>query len=418
MRFTIILSLVALCLTGPSVRAGDFVGSLYIQSNASDSNEVFHYGRAADGRLTLIGKHPTGGKGSGTYKPLTGQDPAPNAFEAAGSIILSPDRKWLYATNGGDNSVSSFRVGSDGHLTMVDHQSTGEEVTGRSGTAKSLAYSSTHNTLYVLHAFGPNHLRVYDVKDGKLSLRSQRRTADTPSKVGRIPTQVVLTPDHRFLMVDVLFDAHPAANQDGSARLVVTNITDKDGLAVYPIAADGGLGEPMFQNAGGAGPFFIQFLHGSQDTFLNGHAVSDGVSVGRIDAEGRVTHGPVAQINANAGKPSELCWLVLSSDNRMVLATNFGFNNVSSFTLKDGKLTIAKDPACPPVPGDGKFRSVNNLVSSGPNDSWLAPEDKTFYQLYPNASVLVAYRVSADAGLTEIHRVPIPYTSPQGMAGF
>ena len=109
---------------------------------------------------------------------------------------------------------------------------------------------------------------------------------------------------------------------------------------------------------------------------------------------------------------------MLSSDNRMVLATNFGFNNVSSFTLKDGKLTIAKDPACPPVPGDGKFRSVNNLVSSGPNDSWLAPEDKTFYQLYPNASVLVAYRVSADAGLTEIHRVPIPYTSPQGMAGF
>lgn len=112
MRSTVILGLLVLCVCASIARAGEFIGSLYIQSNASESNEVFHYGRAADGRLTLIGKHPTGGKGSGTFKPLTGQDPGPNAFEAAGSVILSPDCKWLFATNGGDNSVSSFRVSS------------------------------------------------------------------------------------------------------------------------------------------------------------------------------------------------------------------------------------------------------------------------------------------------------------------
>lgn len=417
MRYGLALLLIALLFGASSVRAADFVGSLYIQSNAADANEVFHYGRRADGTLVLIGKHPTSGKGSGTFKPLTGQDPGPNAFEGAGSVILSPDRKWLFTTNAGDNSVSSFRVGSDGHLTLLDHQPTGELVEGRSGTAKSLAFSPKHSTLYVLHAFGPNHLRVYDLKDGKLSLRPIKRTVDTTTKVGRIPTQLVLSPDQRFLMTDVLFDAHPAANPDGSAKLDVTNITDKDGLVVFPIGPDGAPGEPTFQDAGGAGPFFIQFLHGSNDTFLNGHAVSDGVSVGRIDAQGRVRHDPVVPINASAGKPSELCWLVLSSDNRTIFATNFGFSNVSSYRLKDGKLEIAKDPACSPVPGDGKFRSVNNLVSSGPNDSWLSPDDKTFYQLYPNASVLVVYRVNADASLTEIQRTPIPYTSPQGMAG-
>ncbi len=402
----------------PSVQAADFIGSLYIQSNDADQNEVFHYGRASDGRLMLIGKHPTGGKGSGTFKPLTGQDPGPNAFEAAGSVIRSSDRKWLFAANGGDNSVSAFRLGTDGHLTRTSHESTGETVTGRSGTAKSLAFSEKHGALYVLHAFGPNHIRVFDFKDGKLSLRPQKRTVDTPTKVGRVPTQAVLTPDARFLMVDVLFDAHPAANPDGSPKLAVTNTTDKDGLVVFPVQPDGSLGDPMFQDAGGAGPFFIQFLHGSTDTFLNGHAVSDGVSVGRIDLSGKVRHDPVVQIDASAGPPSELCWLVLSSDNRMVFATNFGFNNASSYLLRDGKLSVAKDPACPPVPGDGKFRSVNNLVSSGPNDSWLSPDDKTFYQIYPNASVLVAYRVNPDASLTEIQRSAIPYTSPQGMTGY
>ena len=396
----------------------EFVGSLYIQSNAAEANEVFHYGRREDGTLSLIEKHPTRGKGSGTYKPLTGQDPGPNAFEGAGAVTLSGDRRMLFTTNGGDNSVSSFRVGSDGRLSLIDCKPTGEAVEGRSGTAKSLAYSETHGTLYVLHAFGPNHLRVYDVEDGKLTLRPQRRTVDTPSKVGRVSTQAVLTPDRRFLLVDVLFDAHPAMNPDGSANLVVTNSRDKDGLVVFPVRVDGALDEPTFQDAGGAGPFYIKFLHGSPDTFLNGHAVSDGVSIGRIDSQGRVEHDAVVAIDAHGGKPSELCWLALSSDNRRIFTTNFGFSNVSSYFMRDGKLALAKDPACPAVPGDGKFRAVNNLVSSGPNDSWLSPDDETFYQLYPNASLLVAYRVGADASLREIQRTPIPYTSPQGMTGF
>ncbi|QDV91736.1 Lactonase, 7-bladed beta-propeller [Phycisphaerae bacterium RAS2] len=421
MRDFVLFLIIDIVLGAAAARGADtskFVGGLYIQSNAAQANEVFHYGRRKDGTLSLIGTHLTGGKGSGTYKPLTGQDPAPNAFEGAGSVILSPDRKLVFTTNGGDNSVSSFRVDSNGHLLLIECKPTGEVVEGGSGTAKSLAYSDKHRTLYVLHAFGPNHLRIYDVEDGKLTLRPQRRSVDTPTKAGRVSTQAVLTPDQRFLVVNVLFDAQPAMNPDGTPKLVVTNATDKDGLVVFPVEGDGALGEPMFEDAGGAGPFYIQFIHGSRDTFLNGHAVSDGVSIGRIDSRGRVAHDPVVRIDASAGAPSELCWLALSSDNRMVFATNFGFSNVSSYFLRGGKLFLAKDPACPAVPGDGKFRAVNNLVSSGPSDSWLSPDDKTFYQLYPNASALVAYRVNADASLDEIQRTTIPYTSPQGMTGY
>jgi WD40 repeat protein len=392
-------------------------GHLYMQSNTIE-NEIFHFGRRADGSLELLAKYLTRGKGCGTYKPLTGQDPAPNAFEGAGSVIITHDRRFLFTSNGGDNTVSSFRIESDGRLTLVDVEPSGEAVEGRSGTAKSLAYSDKHRTLYVLHAFGPNHLRIYDVNEGKLSLRTQKRTCNTATKDDRLTTQTVLTPDQKFLLVDVLFDARPATNPDGSPKLVVTNTTDKDGLVVFPVQDDGGLGEPMFQDAGGAGPFYIMFLNNKPDTFLNGYAVSDGVSMGSLDKEGHVNYDPAVAIDTSAGKPSELCWLAITSDDRIVLATNFGFSNVSSYIIESGRLKLAKDPACPPVPGDGKFRALNNLVSSGPNDSWLSPDDKYFYQLYPNASVLVGYRLNPDASLTEIGRTPIPYTSPQGLAGF
>jgi len=101
-------------------------------------NAVVHYRWSANGTLTEVERVPTGGSGSGVFKP-SGQDSAPNAFEGAGSVILTLDRRFLFATNGGDNSVSSFGVAQDGRLTLLDTKPTGNAVKGRSGTAKSLA---------------------------------------------------------------------------------------------------------------------------------------------------------------------------------------------------------------------------------------------------------------------------------------
>ena len=79
-------------------------GSVYIQTNGI-ANEIIHYGRQADGKLIEMERISTGGKGSGTFKPITGQESAPNAFEGVGSIIITPDRQYLFTTNGGDNTV-------------------------------------------------------------------------------------------------------------------------------------------------------------------------------------------------------------------------------------------------------------------------------------------------------------------------
>jgi hypothetical protein len=46
---------------------------------------------------------------------------------------------------------------------------------GKRGTAKSLAYSSAKGMLYVVHSFGPDHVRLMTVDgEGKLTARMER----------------------------------------------------------------------------------------------------------------------------------------------------------------------------------------------------------------------------------------------------
>jgi hypothetical protein len=168
-------------------------GHLYMQTNEI-RNAIIHYRWTAHGKLIEVKRVATGGAGSGTFKPISGQESAPNAFEGAGSVILTADRRFLFATNGGDNSVSSFGLDKDGRLKLLDVKPTGNAVDGKSGTAKSLAYSPSKGILYVLHSFGPDHLRLMSVDDqGKIKARPERHTVNTKDKTDRVPTMAVLS---------------------------------------------------------------------------------------------------------------------------------------------------------------------------------------------------------------------------------
>src|SRR5262249_61523514 len=78
-------------------------GHLYMQTNER-RNAIIHYRRSSNGTLTEVERVATGGAGSGTFKPISGQDTAPNPFEGAASAILSPHHKHLFATSGGGRS--------------------------------------------------------------------------------------------------------------------------------------------------------------------------------------------------------------------------------------------------------------------------------------------------------------------------
>ena len=415
-----------------SMSNGHGDGHLYMQTNEV-KNAVVHYHRSANGTLTEVERVATTGAGSGTFKPISGQDSAPNSFEGAGSVILSPDRRFLFATNGGDNSVSSFTVGKEGRLTLLDTKPTGNAVEGRSGTAKSLAYDASRGMLYVLHSFGPDHLKLMSVSgDGKLTPRMERYTANTETKLNRVPTMAVISPDGKFLLVGTTFDLPIAISgtypdgspilwvqgPDGKYKVVASNAPDPDGLVVFRINSDGTLSEPSFHDGGGGSPFYIAFLHNRPDTFVIGYAVGDGVAMGHIDEDGRIGIGPLEPIDTSNGKPAELCWLAVSPDDRSLYGTNFGYSNISSFRLDGGEISVAKDPACPKVRGDGTARGLCGDITSGPSDNWITPDGAFLYQIYGNASRLVGYATQPDGSLTEVTSVKIPYNCPQGLAGF
>src|SRR5580698_7596924 len=135
-------------------------GHLYVQTSAT-RNAVIHFVRAGDGTLTEEDRVLTGGAGSGSFNYRV--TPPGLIVEGANSVLMTPDKRLLFAINAGDNSVSSFAVAENGKVTLLDVKRTGNPVSGRSGTAKSLEYTPSTRTLYVLHTFGPDHIRLLSV---------------------------------------------------------------------------------------------------------------------------------------------------------------------------------------------------------------------------------------------------------------
>jgi 6-phosphogluconolactonase (cycloisomerase 2 family) len=401
-------------------------GNLYMQTNEV-KNTLIHYHWSANGALAEVERVATGGAGSGELSPIYHVN-RPNDFEGAGSVVITPDRRFLFATSAGDNSVSSFAVDKEGRLTLVDVKQTGNT---QGGGAKSVAYDPSSHTLFVVHTVGPDHLRLMSVDgEGKLTPRPERYSVNTKDWPNRVPTMAVLSPDGKFLFVGTTFDEFPSRknpdgslilwipHKDGALHVIASNAPDPDGIVVFPVREDGALGEPTLYDAKGASPFYIAFLHTRPDTFVVGYAVSNGVSIGKVDANGKITVSAPVTLDTSAGLPSELCWLAVSPDDRLVFTTNFGYSDISSYRINGNALSIAKDPASPKVHGDGTFRAIDGIVSSGPSDSWISPDGAYLYQIYGNASKLVGYATQPDGSLDEVTSVTIPYNSPEGLTGF
>ena len=102
-------------------------GAVYTMSNAATGNAVLVFRRAANGSLTPAASVPTGGLGVG--RGLGNQN----------AVVLSDDRRWLFAVNAGSNDVSTLRTrtrpkvdqmirSGDHFAIMLDHQQRVAEV--------------------------------------------------------------------------------------------------------------------------------------------------------------------------------------------------------------------------------------------------------------------------------------------------
>src|SRR5262249_35946469 len=214
------------------------MSNIYTQTNEVE-NKIINFEQGRDGRLSEVQRIPTGGKGTDGFSsvPFTGER-EPDSLTSSKSVIASKDKEYLFAVNAGNNTVSCFAVDGDGILSLSDTQSTGNAISGDYGTASSLAYSDAHRTLYVCHSFGPGHIKAFRVASGKLALSQEVKSVNLPGLSDRIPTQIILTPDNKFLIASVLFDARPSKTGLAPAK--------EKNLVTFAIGESGVLGEAVF----------------------------------------------------------------------------------------------------------------------------------------------------------------------------
>jgi len=381
------------------------MSNVYTQTNQTQ-NQIINFRRGMDGRLMEVQRVSTGGKGTNGYVPLTGEESGPDSLISSNAVIVSRDRKYLFAVNAGENSVSSFAIGMDGMLTLIDTQATGKPVMGRSGTASSLAYNDRDSVLYVSHSLGPDHIRAFTVMGGKLTLRMDVKSVNLPDMSDRVITQIATSPDNQYLIACVLLDARP--NADG-----LTPAKEKN-LVLFPIGMGGFLGDALFRNSGGVTPFATAFLNGKKDMFVTVLAAESAAVLSTLAANGNVKTTKPSKIDVGMSpEPSEICWVSISEDDRFAFGANFGYGTVSTFRIDDSGVMVKMSTAAQEM-GDGSFKGLAGVPSSGAGDNAVA--GGFLFQLYANASKLVGYKIGDDGRLTKVSEVPVPHNSTQGLA--
>lgn len=285
-------------------------GAVYVQTN-EPRNAVIAYRRAGDGTLTMGETYETGGAGSD----------APH-LPSQGSVVLSGDGRHLLVANAGSHDVSLFAV-QGGGLRLIGRTPSGGE------SPRSIA---EHGRLvFVMNTGKPtiHGFRITD--DGLVPVAGSEQALQSENAD---PAQIGFTPDGRTLVV----------TERGA-----------DAIEAYPVGSDGTLG--MAQTVASQGPTPYGFAFTSSGALIVTEAFR--AEKGAAAASSYVvSDGAVAPVTASVGNGrSEICWAVVSRDDRHAFTTNFADGAVSRYGIAaDGTLTLEDAAAGTAVDGQSGLR--------------------------------------------------------------
>jgi len=346
-----------------SVNAGRNRGGhfLYTESNESGTNQIFVYEINHDGTLSLQGSAASGGAGAGS------------GLGSQGAIAISGDHQWLFAVNAGSNSVSSFRVNTDGSLTLAHTES--------SEGQKPVSLSFHGDLLYVLN-FDSDNIHGFRVGAGGTLTHVEGSTRSL-SGTGVVPPQISFTPNGRFLVV-----TEKATNKISSFKV-------KDDGSVEPDVATNSVGQT---------PFGFDF--GRDDFMIVSNAAGGADGAGsatsyRVDGKGtpRDVNGAVPNFQ---GAP---CWVATTEFGRFAFVSNTGSNSLSSYYIAPG----------------GKLFLINKAVVStdkAPADIVVASNNFNVYNLNVNSGTITGFHRTFLGGLQSIGSVTGLPASVVGLATF
>jgi 6-phosphogluconolactonase (cycloisomerase 2 family) len=269
---------------GGSTKSGHY---LYTESNETGMNNIIAYTINYNGSLQWSSSTASGGVGTGA--PLGSQ----------GALALSKDNNWLFAVNAGSNSISSFKVKSDGSLTLVCTKNT---------WGKNPNSLSVHgNMLYVLNHGSDNIHGFWVGNDGKLTDIDE--STKPLSSTGVDAPQISFTPNGDFVVVPEK----------------TTNI-----IGTFKIKNNGSADWGKFNPSVGHTPFGFDFSRNRYMIVSNAEMGAAGAGTGTSYIIGN--NGEIKDINgARPNYQSAPCWVAITKYGRFAYMTNTATNNISSY---------------------------------------------------------------------------------------
>lgn len=319
-------------------------GAVYVQTN-EPRNRALAYRRHADGGLELVQEIETRGAGDG-MPHLTSQ----------GSVMITDDGRYLLVTNSASDDVSAFAI-SDGGLDLLSTTPAGsvpKSVAEHGGLVYAL---STGKPAVIGFRIRPSGLEAIAGAEHMLSTA----TAD-PAQLGFAP--------------------------DGSTLVVTERGTDS--IVTFKVGRDGLPGEMRTHPSSGPTPYGFAFT--STGTLVVTEAFR--AEKGAAAASSYVVDGssltPVTRSLGNGR--SEICWAVVTPDDRYAFTTNFADGAVSRYAIGvDGALALEDAVAGSSVEGRPGLR-----------DEDLAADGRFLYAIDADAGRVFGWRVGEGGSLSEI----------------
>ena len=320
----------ALLFNGLALAQEGSVGAVYTATNAPAGNSVLIFSRSASGALTSAGSISTQGNGLGV------------GLCSQGSVMLSPDGKWLLVVNAGSNDVTVFSVSNSGL-----------EFRSRTGSGGSTPVSITilGDVVYVLNRGAtPPALVLPSVAGFRLgpqgTLTAIPGALQTLSNA-QFPAQVAFAPKGGLLVVT-----------DINASLIFTLQVNNDVAGV-----------PVSHQSAGLNPFGFSF-DGLNQLLVSEANLSGISSVSSYDV---TAGGALNTVTASATTfQSQACWLVVTRDGKFAYVSDPGSFAITGFAVApDGRLSIVDSTGVSAPLGSG----------SSPFDIGLTANSQFLYSL-------------------------------------
>jgi 6-phosphogluconolactonase (cycloisomerase 2 family) len=341
------------------------VGAVFVETNDASANEVVAFDRASDGTLQLAGRYATGGQGTGgTVDPLQSQY----------ALVLSPNRKFLFAVNTASNSISSFQV-DKGALALV--------ATVAAGGEHPVSLAATNHVLYSLNSVSGTVTGFRIASDGRLAPVAGWSRSLSPGASGAAAI--------RF-------------SHDGHLLAVAERLSQT--IDVFGVEEDGSLtATPVSSHSAGLVPFGF-------DWTTRGQLVVSEAGTNSASSYDVARDGTLRVISASAVTLQRApCWLIVTNDGRFAYTANAGTGNLTGFDVAaDGALSLVT------------LSGITGDLGAGstPLDLDLSRDSQFLYVLKAGTGTIGAFAVNGDGSLRSLPDTPAlpPRSGQMGLAAY